>query len=276
MKIIVHEDPVAFLRKVEPMLLEEEALNNLPLGIVGRMRDSAGGAHLLTVEDEGEVVFMAMQTPNHNWILPAGNGNAEAVERLADYIHEHSFEVPGVIGDEASAGLFATKWNKLSGQEPQLHMNQLIYKLTALKSPLKAPGFLRVAAPADKALIINWLDLFGVETGEISIRENADEMAERMIDQQTMHLWVVKGEPVSMVNQSRSTKHGATINAVYTPDKHKRKGYASNAVHALTEKLLNQGYAFCSLYTDAANPTSNSIYSKIGYEPIGKSIVYRF
>jgi uncharacterized protein len=32
--------------------------------------------------------------------------------------------------------------------------------------------------------------------------------------------------------------------------------------------LLEQGRRFCFLYTDLANPTSNAIYLRIGYEPV--------
>ena len=32
----------------------------------------------------------------------------------------------------------------------------------------------------------------------------------------------------------------------------------------------------CVLYTDLANPTSNSIYQRIGYEPVGDSVHLEF
>ena len=35
-----------------------------------------------------------------------------------------------------------------------------------------------------------------------------------------------------------------------------------------SETLLRSGRRFCCLYTDRANPTSNSIYAKVGYRPI--------
>ena len=37
---------------------------------------------------------------------------------------------------------------------------------------------------------------------------------------------------------------------------------------AVSELLLEQGRRFCFLYTDLANPTSNAIYLRIGYEPV--------
>jgi len=47
-------------------------------------------------------------------------------------------------------------------------------------------------------------------------------------------------------------------------------------VAALSEMLLDRGYQFCFLYTDLANPTSNRIYQRIGYEPVCDVIEYRF
>ena len=36
----------------------------------------------------------------------------------------------------------------------------------------------------------------------------------------------------------------------------------------LVPMLLERGHRFCFLYTDLANPTSNSIYLRIGYERV--------
>jgi predicted GNAT family acetyltransferase len=71
-----------------------------------------------------------------------------------------------------------------------------------------------------------------------------------------------------MAATTRPTRSGCSINTVYTPPRHRRRGYATAAVAALSDALLKGGRRFCCLYTDAANPTSNSIYAKIGYRPI--------
>jgi hypothetical protein len=39
-------------------------------------------------------------------------------------------------------------------------------------------------------------------------------------------------------------------------------------VAALTQRTVDSGKKFCCLYTDLTNPTSNSIYRKIGYRPV--------
>jgi predicted GNAT family acetyltransferase len=39
-------------------------------------------------------------------------------------------------------------------------------------------------------------------------------------------------------------------------------------VAALTERLLDDGVAFCCISTDVTNPTTNRIYPAIGYRPV--------
>lgn len=66
------------------------------------------------------------------------------------------------------------------------------------------------------------------------------------------------------------------VNAVYTPPHYRGKGYATSCVASLSQHLLNSGYKFCSLFTDLANPVSNSIYMKIGYRPVCDYDEYKF
>ena len=40
------------------------------------------------------------------------------------------------------------------------------------------------------------------------------------------------------------------------------------ALEAASCLVLDRGMRFCFLYTDLANPTSNGIYMRIGYEPV--------
>jgi predicted GNAT family acetyltransferase len=54
---------------------------------------------------------------------------------------------------------------------------------------------------------------------------------------------------------------------VYTPPELRGRGYASAVVAALTKRELDAGARCCSLFTDLANPTSNHVYTALGYEP---------
>jgi len=44
----------------------------------------------------------------------------------------------------------------------------------------------------------------------------------------------------------------------------------------LSQQLLGAGWEFCALFTDLANPTSNSIYQRIGYRPVADFDEYIF
>ena len=78
----------------------------------------------------------------------------------------------------------------------------------------------------------------------------------------------VDGIPVTTTAITREMENICTIAVVYTPPYFRRKGYATACVAAVTKIGLEKGYKKCVLYTDLANPTSNSIYMKMGYEPI--------
>jgi predicted GNAT family acetyltransferase len=43
-----------------------------------------------------------------------------------------------------------------------------------------------------------------------------------------------------------------------------------------TIHFLIRGSSLCCLYTDVSNPSSNSIYKKLGYEVVGESAQYSF
>ncbi|WP_138420239.1 GNAT family N-acetyltransferase [Aquibacillus sediminis] len=269
-----------FATHVEPLLLKKEACNNLPLGIINQLMttgDAEQHAYLGVVEQDREVLYAFLQTGKHNIILPDIDGvDSKAVELIASFIYKEGIEFPGVIGPQHVVQPFVHKWKQLTNCKEKIHMRQCIYQLKKVKDRPLANGQLEKAATKDQPLITQWLKQFALEINEPHLYEEANTMAKKFISQRSIYLWKVDGVAVSMVNQSRKTKNGTTINAVYTPDQYKRQGYATAAVATISKQLLEQGFHFCSLYTDLDNPTSNHIYKNIGYELVGDSLVYVF
>ena len=66
---------------------------------------------------------------------------------------------------------------------------------------------------------------------------------------------------------SARTPWSSSVAYVYTPPPLRRRGYASAVVAELSQRELDAGQSWCSLFTDAANPTSNHIYTELGYQP---------
>ena len=107
---------------------------------------------------------------------------------------------------------------------------------------------------------------------------NSDRLkddAPLIVDTTKVYLWE-DGIPVSMVAKTRPTKNGISIGLVYTPPEFRQKGYATSCVATLCKELLNSGYKFCMIYTDLANPVSNSIYQKIGFREVCDSVEFSF
>jgi len=107
-------------------------------------------------------------------------------------------------------------------------------------------------------------------------KEQAVKTGEAFIKAERLFLWEVNGKYVSIANATRPTAHNITINFVYTPQKERKKGYASSCVSTLSQLMLDEGFQTTSLYTDMTNPTSNKIYMEIGYEHVADSALVLF
>ncbi len=258
--------------------MRKEAANSLILGLIDYFKTTiTKDVHFGYIENDGEVVYAFMQTPPNNWILAdVDDIDERMIANMAHFLYKKAIKVPGVLGPELYVEAFIKEWKKHKKVKAKLHMHQLIYQLEEIKVRPDSSGDLHPTVKSDHALIKSWLIQFGKEANEEITEIKASQMATKYIENQSIYLWKVNGEPVSMVNQSRQTKNGATINSVFTPNQYKGNGYATSAVATFSKKLLDEGYKFCSLYTDRDNPISNHVYEKIGYEVIGSSVVYEF
>ena len=79
-----------------------------------------------------------------------------------------------------------------------------------------------------------------------------------------------------MSGYSPPVANSIRIGPVYTPPDLRGKGYATALVANQSRRFLEDGRSHCLLYTDLANPTSNAIYRRIGYQQVGESVVYVF
>lgn len=109
------------------------------------------------------------------------------------------------------------------------------------------------------------LDALGVGT----TRESQLENAETSIRSGNLYVLKSADEIVAMASIAHRAARHARINNVYTPPAHRKKGYASMLVAALSQRILSEGL-IPVLYTDLTNETSNKIYQEIGFRPCGK------
>ena len=107
--------------------------------------------------------------------------------------------------------------------------------------------------------------------------KRAEAITNRDLERGNIALWQDEDHNVvSMAAKVRETENGASISYVYTPAKYRGRGHAGRVVAWLSQRLLNTGKIMCNLYTDLANPTSNRIYKKLGYQLIAESAEISF
>lgn len=271
-----HESAEAFLDRAEPWLLRAEAEHNLLLGIAARLaageRFGEEPPYLATVETDDVVAGCAFRTPPFK--LGLTEMPLEAVTALADDVARVFSALPAVMGPEAEAGRFAMLWAERTATTARAGMRQRIYRLERVIEPKPAPpGAMRPATGDDLPIVFPWYEAFEAEA-RVMVQRSADHIRERLASG-SIFLWE-DGAVRSMAGVAGRTRHGARIGPVYTPPEHRRRGYAGALTAALSRRMLESGLAFCFLYTDLANPTSNAIYQRIGYRPVADSMDWEF
>jgi GNAT superfamily N-acetyltransferase len=274
-----HADVGAFLDRAERWLLREEQRYGLLLGVAYQV---LAGTHRFrtpiywaTIEDDSaaggasaaagdaSLIGCVFRTPPHQ--VGVTELPAAAIEPLVASLRESYSNLPGVGGPESTATAFADAWTAKFGGRWLIEHRQRLHSLTCVTFPtVPAPGSLRRAFAPDIPVARAWMAGFIHDTG---VRHVGADTAERLIEQGRLYLWV-DGQPRCMVGAVRDTPNTTGISAVYTARPFRNRGYASIAVATLSQQLLDAGRSSCFLYTDLANPVSNAVYRRAGYEPI--------
>lgn len=275
MKLIEHHSMDAFLQGTLAHLEQNEALNNLMLGICNRVKTTPEyykEVYMVTVEESKDLILAAVMTEPQKLVVYCNKEDCDdAIELLIQDLRSKNRSIPGVVGSKELSQKACDIWRKYHQCNIKLEMNMRVYELREVNKDMIRNGIFRVAGEEDLELVAQWVGDFEMDTG-LNMkpdREKSYEMAKNRIQEKSIFLWEDEGKVVSMAAKARPTQNGCTVNLVYTPKELRGRGYASSCVAALSQHLLDSGYKFCSLFTDLANPTSNSIYMKIGYKPVG-------
>jgi predicted GNAT family acetyltransferase len=269
-------DPAAFLGAAEGLLVADEARNNLLLGLAGTLRDHPAtypAFDLWLVERGGTVVGAALQTPPHNLVL-AEPSDGDVLGVLAEAILAAGVRLPGVSGARPEVSVFADRWVALAGGTWRSQVEMGVYALRSVRTTPTAPGSSRLATMDERDLVIGLVEAFTDEAADQMLR---DPTATRKTiegrlgsrpDEGGFWVWERDGGIVCLSGHGGPTPNGIRIGPVYTMPDHRGRGYATSLVAEQSAWLLAHGRSFCFLYTDLANPTSNAIYRRIGYEQI--------
>jgi predicted GNAT family acetyltransferase len=264
----------AFLDETEPALLADEARHGLIFGIADRLRsdndhnsyDPNRPPYYANIHKSDTLLLSALRTPPHRLIVAAHTAlDDRDLETIVQSLANDHPDGPGLNAVKEVADKLGHRLAKCYEKRLVVNRRDGFYKSTSVIAPPAVKGQCRIATEADLDIVLAWSIAFEKELHDVPY-PGAEERLRARLAQGSVYVWDIGDRLTSMAVRVRTSKHGASIGFVYTPPEERGKGYASNVTAAATQMLLDSGYAFCTLFTDLANPTSNGIYQKMGYE----------
>jgi len=287
MQFTPYTNPTAFHSATYDLLMQHEAQNIIPLGniIIGHKGEDKTGWRnpanwfMATVSNSTGILLTAIMTPPHNVALYATDNviNHAAIACMISGMADTP--IPGVLAEKTLAETFAKAYTATKGMKYEVAMDQRIYELTEVNLQIPKIGTLRLLEERDMPFFPYWDSAFGAAGvyGTKTLQEPSDiDLYRYHLDTQKVYILEVDGIPVTMSGFSRAMQNVIGVGRVYTPPYYRGNGYATSCVAQVSQIALDKGFAKCVLYTDLANPTSNSIYQKIGYKPICDSYMLKF
>ncbi|GLY29233.1 GNAT family N-acetyltransferase [Kineosporia sp. NBRC 101731] len=255
----------AVVRAAGGLWAADRARHTLFLSLSSRALEPDGPAHTggWWQEPGGVVTGSYLLTTIRTLILgslPPGAARPLAVE-LAD----RGAPVQAVQGPRATVEEFTATWEARTDRQRAGEMAQKLFRLEQLIKPYPWPtGSARTATAPDRGLLLDWFRAFGEETGAVvDLPASVDDR----IATGSLTLWEVDGHPVSLAGTTVPTGGASRVTSVYTPPSLRGKGYAAGAVTASIRRTISAGATTVVLFTDLANPTSNALYRRLGFEP---------
>jgi GNAT superfamily N-acetyltransferase len=222
----------------------------------------------------GPVTAAFMHTPPFGVTLtPSPAGVAAA---LAETFAARGRFAAWVMADTTTAPAFAAAWERQTGEPSRVGRRSRLYRLGRLRPPdPPPPGRPRVAASADSGLLLDWLEAFRREAdsdGGLASQRTVDDR----LSYGGLTLWETGDGPVSLAGATRAVAGQARIGPVYTPPERRGRGFGGAVTAAVSQAAIDAGVAEVLLYTDLANPTSNALYQRLGYQPVSDSVQLLF
>lgn len=287
MKVITYPNAIAFWQAASTWLAADPVRNTVPLSLTNRALHGVfdPDAILLTVHDGAELVAAALATTRNGLVV--GAVPPAAATAIADYLASEDVPMPKVDGMRPAAEAFAAAWTERTRTEQFLEANLRLYRLgehgidgsAALTPPTDVPGGSVIAGETDVELLTDWrqaciTEIFGQPRNNRA--ETAQLVAASMAMGNGQIVWQVDGTPVALAVVGGPREGMSRVGPVYTPTEYRGHGYGTAVTAAASQWALDRGADNVVLFTDLANPVSNSIYQRIGYRAVDDAVAIGF
>jgi GNAT superfamily N-acetyltransferase len=202
------------------------------------------------------------------------------VPDLVSAVAEEAPCVPGVSGQVQAAASFAAAWATHRHTRVAVAMFQRYYRLDPrrLIPPPPVPGTARPATTQDlDVTILPWAAGF---QREVHLQREPATAVDLHALRRDLSARVERGEIVfwddgdakAMACAPRPTDGVSRIHLVYTPPDVRGQGLGAAVTAAAVEHALATGASHCTLFTDLANPTSNAVYQRLGFQAVTEAL----
>jgi GNAT superfamily N-acetyltransferase len=279
LQLTVHDSAKGFLAAAAPFLKTSEAETSMMIIAASRMMSAPAGddagVYLGSVEHDGAIVAAALLGGDGGMMLTAAP--APALTLFAADMSSRRRAPRSMVGPLDACEAFAREWAARTGRRHALRFHLLHYELRRRPSPQPsaARGRMRAPTPAEHALLVSWQLAF---IGEINLADDsvrAQRVFARRLAQGAVRVWDDVGV-VALAGYGDGGTDVARIAPVFTPPEHRRRSYASTLVGELSRELFDAGKRAVFLTADASNPTSNSIYRRLGFVPAAEHYHFDF
>ena len=269
--VALSDDPGVALDVIGSFLRSDPVQNNLVLTLLDAvLSHPESGRYACVLDDHDDVVGVIVQSPLISHPIVTAMSGA-AINALVDELAHMWPELSGLFGPADTTARFAGRWAATMGVAAAPVEGQRLYALRSLRPPTNVPGELRPATGADADLVWSWVQGLERDTGVAVATEEAIRLR---LDAGLISIWEHQG-PRSMAAHTTAVSGVSRVGLVYTAPEHRCHGYGAASTAAVTLTALAAGARQCVLYTQLADPRSNAIYRRLGYEPVSEHTRYQ-
>lgn len=226
---------------------------------------------LFWIAFDGEYVCAAaMRTPPH--MLLVSPGHKDAIAALLPLVTSEDPDWQEVLATPATAATL----RDIVGGPFEKGMHEWVYRLDRLLTP-ECSGASRRSTADDYDVVFVWLTEFSQEAG-VLFAPNEDHLRARVAGG-GFTMWEIDSRPVAMASHAALVETGShrigRIGPVYTEPAFRGRGIGGAVTARVAQDLIDQGCTTVMLHTDAANATSNGVYSRIGFVKVDELEVWK-
>ena len=285
MKFIKYETKKEFLEENLSELLNEEAKNEIMIGITLEHSEEKVNKWLMgRIEEEGSIKLIFLVDDDKEGLLvysPEPVIQDKVIEFLIDNIISLNIKLREVLTSIQNSERIAEFYSKKTNTEMKKGEIVQIFKFDKFNEEhiLKSGEKLeKIENEQELEKIENNVKEMYKDTyhGAYCSDEEANKVAKIFIKK---GLYVLRNERNEIVSQAvtvRKQVNSIAIGGVITPERFRGNGYAKRCVYALCEKLLKDGYKFIVLHVNSKNQPAISVYKRIGFEQIDETRKIKF